>query len=133
MGRAFFMALNPALSGTVARPPTRGPFNVNGMGALSRQALATDPVGVFSLTLDGLVIGSAIQVQSQSGVALLNIVCDTTTEVLNLQAYAPGSALNNLRIKVRKGSSAPFYQPFETLITSFVGSASVFVSQISDE
>lgn len=99
----------------------------------SRQALPSDPQGSFSLTLSGLVVGSVIHVESTSGVSLSTRMAAAETEVLSLSAYAPGSPLNNLRIKVRKGSSAPFYQPWETLTTAIVGPQSIYVSQIPDE
>ena len=56
-----------------------------------------------------------------------------TSEAFSVPAYAIGSASNDLRIKVRKGTSAPFYIPYETLTTAAVGSGSIFVSQIQDE
>lgn len=104
-----------------------------GIGSFSVAALPTDPLGAFSLTLTNLVIGSAVQIEATDGTPLDNRTVDTTTEVFSLSAYAAGSPLNNLRIKVRKGSAAPFYQPWETLATATPGSASIYVSQIPDE
>lgn len=49
-----------------------------------------------------------------------------------MPVYASGSPLNDLRIKVRKGSAAPYYRPYETQATAQVGSASIFVSQIPE-
>lgn len=103
------------------------------MNGFSVAALPTDSVGSFSLTLTNLVVGSAIQVEASNGTPLINRTVTTDVETLGLQAYAPGSPLNNLRIKVRKGSASPYYQPWETLTTAFPGSTSIFVSQISDE
>jgi hypothetical protein len=37
-----------------------------------------------------------------------------------------------LRIKVRKGSAAPLYKPYETLATAVLGSSSVYIAQIPD-
>ena len=122
------------LGGTIERPNVRGRFNVNHGVSLSRQSLATDPVGLFTLTLNNLVSGSAIQIESQDGTTVLhNSNAASSSSVIVLSTYAPGSALNNLRIKVRKGSSSPYYQPYETLTTAIVGSQSIFVSQILDE
>lgn len=104
-----------------------------GMNGFSVAALPTDPIGGFTVTLTNLVIGSAIQVESTAGQVLLNQAADASTEVLALQAYSAGSSLNNLRIKVRKGSASPYYQPWETLTTAIVGSQSIYVSQIPDE
>lgn len=115
-------------------PPTvRGAYYTVAGEMVARQSLPDDPQGVFSLTLSNLVIGSAVQIESTSGVPLLNRTATAETEGFSLSAYAPGSPLNSLRIKVRKGSSAPFYQPWETLATATPGSASIYVSQIPDE
>lgn len=98
------------------------------------QALPTDPVGVFTLTLTNVVVGSAIQVEDQAGTTTLyNGTAASSSPVLTLSAYATGSGLNSLRIKVRKGSASPFYRPFETLTTAIVGSQSIYVAQIPDE
>ena len=104
-----------------------------GMNSFAVASLPTDPIGSFSLTLTNLVIGSVIQVESTTGQVLLNRAADASTEVLGLQAYSAGSSLNSLRIKVRKGSASPYYQPWETLATAVVGSQSIYVSQIPDE
>lgn len=104
-----------------------------GIGSFSVSALPTDPLGAFSLTLTNLVIGSAVQIEATDGTPLENRTVATTTEVFVLSAYAAGAPLNNLRIKVRKGSAAPYYQPWETLATATPGSASIYVSQIPDE
>jgi len=90
-------------------------------------------IGTFLLTLTNVIIGSAIEVQAQDGSASLhNRTATATTEVVTLGAYGSASPLGDLRIKVRKGSAAPYYQPYETLLTAFVGSASVYISQIPD-
>jgi len=89
------------------------------------------PLGTFALTLTNLVPGSAVQVESGSTVFHFGITA-TDTLLINLQAYAAGSPLNNLTIKVRKGSEAPYYQPFRTQATAIVGAQSIYVSQIPD-
>jgi hypothetical protein len=122
------------LVGQVASVPTeRGRHALVAAYALSRQSLPTDPIGTYTLTLTNLAVGSAIQVESQTGVALYNGTAASATVVVPLQAYAPGSPLNDLRIKVRKGSASPFYQPWQTQATAVKGAASIFVSQIPDE
>ena len=96
-------------------------------------ALPTDPIGSFVLTLTHVIVGSAVQVESQSGASLYNGTAASGTVVIPLQVYSAGSPLNELRIKVRKGSASPFYQPWETLATAIKGSASIYVAQIPDE
>lgn len=96
-------------------------------------AFPTDPIGNFALTLTNVVTGSAIQIESQDGSTTLhNSTAAGSTVNITLQAYAAGSPLNDLRIKVRKGSAAPYYQPYETLTTAVVGAQSIYVSQIPD-
>ena len=96
--------------------------------------LPTDSIGTFALTLTNVVVGSSIQIEDQAGTTTLyNGTAATSTPRINLSAYAGGSGLNDLRIKVRKGTASPFYQPFETLTTAIVGSQSIYVAQIADE
>ena len=113
-------------------PTARRLMYSSGLVVLSRQALPTDPIGTFALTLTGLIPGSAVQVESGSTVFHFSIAASSTL-LINLQAYAAGSSLNNLVIKVRKGSGAPFYQPYRTETTAIVGAQSIYVSQIEDQ
>ena len=102
--------------------------------ASSRASLPNDPIGNFNLTLTNLVVGSSVQLESQDGTTTLyNGTASSSSTLINLQAYAGGSPLNSLLIKVRKGSSSPYYRPYETLATAIVGSQSIYVSQIPDE
>ena len=93
----------------------------------------TDPLGVFTLTLTNVVVGSRVHVELQGDWSVLSDqVAAASTVVITLSGYAPGSPNNDLRIKVRKGSSATYYKPYETLATAFVGEQSIYVSQIPD-
>ena len=135
MGQALAVPFGQSFYGatTFSQPTTRGPMDPSAGQVYARQRLSTDSIGTFTLTLTGLVIGSAIQIETQAGALVENRTAGATTEVFSVPAYVAGNASNDLRIKVRKGSAAPFYRPYETLATAFVGSASVFVSQIPDE
>lgn len=110
-----------------------GGFVQSGLVLFQRQSLPTDPIGSFTLTLTHLIIGSAIQIESTAGDVLHNSTADSTSESIALQVYAPGSPYNDLRIKVRKSSSAPFYQPYTTFETAIVGSRSIYVNQLPDQ
>lgn len=121
-------------AGTLSIPSQRGRFRPQNGEAFARQSLPDDPIGTFTLGLTNLVVGSSIQIESQDGTtSLYTGSAASSTASIALQAYAPGSALNSLRIKVRKGSESPFYIPYETLTTAFPGSQSIYVSQIPDE
>lgn len=114
-------------------PPTvRGAYYTVAGEMVARQSLPDDPQGVFSLTLSNLVIGSAVQIEATDGTALENRTATSATEVFNLSVYSPGSPLNSLRIKVRKGSLVPHYKPWDTFVTVVSGSQSIYVSQIPD-
>lgn len=104
-----------------------------GMAGFAVAALPTDPIGAFALTLTNLVIGSALQVESSDGQTLFFGTVSSADTTVPLQTYAAGSPLNSLTIKVRKGSEAPYYQPFRTQTTAIVGAQSIYVSQIEDQ
>lgn len=105
-----------------------------GTGSYSRRALPTDSIGNVTITLTNIVDGSSLQIESQDGTQTFhNSVVSGTSKAVTLQVYAAGSPYNALRIKVRKGSASPFYQPWETLATAIKGSASIYVAQIPDE
>ena len=101
--------------------------------ALGFQLLPTDPIGYFQLTLTNVVVGSSILIESQDETTIFyNGTTATSSPQITLSVYASGSNLNDLRIRVRKGSS-PSYKPYETLATAVVGGQSIYVSQIPDE
>ena len=101
--------------------------------SLGMARLPSDPIGAFTLTLTNVVVGSRIHVEKQSdGASFYDELAANTSVVVPLSAYASGSAYNDLRIKVRKGS-ATTYKPWETQATAVVGSQSIYVSQIQDE
>ena len=113
-----------------------GRGNAVHIGALSFGVarLPTDPIGTHTLTLTNVVVGSRIAIRDQADTTTLyDQIALASTVVIPLQVYAGGSPLNNWRIKVRKASTAPYYQPYETLMTATAGSSSIYVSQIPDE
>ncbi len=111
----------------------RGKSRPMGLMAWSVNRFPTDPVGTTTVTFDGVVAGSALQIESQDGSAVLhNSTAPGGSFGVTLSVYAPGSPLNAWRIKVRKGTSAPTYQPYETLMTATVGSSSIYINQLPD-
>lgn len=103
-----------------------------GVSSFGVKRLPTEPVGSFSLTLTNVVVGSAIQIETQAGAVIENRTAASSTEVFSVPAYSAGNASNDLRVKVRKGSAAPYYKNYETLATAAVGAQSIYVSQIPD-
>ncbi len=112
-----------------------GPRPVSGIGPIvGRMRLPNDPIGTFTLTLTNVVVGSRVHVEKQSdGTSFYDELADASTVSIPLSVYSSGSAYNDLRIKVRKGSSGTTYKPWETQATAIVGSQSIYVSQIPDE
>lgn len=102
------------------------------IGSSGRMRLSTESIGTFTLTLTNLVVGSAVRVETQAGALVEYRVADAATEVFTVPAYAPGNASNDLRIKVRKGTAAPFYKDYETLAVASVGAGSIYVVQVPD-
>lgn len=134
MSAAFQAGVLPGFCSVYPVPVARGRQYCCEAGYLASARFATDAIGVFALTLLNLIVGSSIQIEDQAGTTTLyNGTAAGTSQLINLDAFAPGASLNDLRIKVRKGSASPYYQPFETLATAFVGSQSIYVSQIPDE
>ena len=133
MGSAIYDLTLPRPSMAQVVTASRGLLNPQLPAVVFRGRLPTDSIGNFALTLAGLVIGSAVQVETQAGVLIENRTADADTEVFIVPAYAAGNVSNDLRVKVRKGSASPFYRPWETQATAAVGAASIFVSQIPDE
>lgn len=102
--------------------------------AFNEQRLPTDPIGTHTLTLSNVVVGSRVHIRDQADTTTLHdAIAAAATVVIPLSVYAAGSPLNNWRIKVRKASAAPYYIPYETLLTANVGASSIYVSQIPDE
>lgn len=130
---AIFWRL-PRAAGTLVMPTTRGRFLVSNLCPVSLQLLPTDPVGVFTLTLTNVVVGSRVNIAPVAGGATLyNNLAASTTVVIPLSVYSPGNPSNDLRIRVRNASGSPTYKPYETQATAQVGAMSVFVSQVQDE
>lgn len=101
-----------------------GPDSIKGM-----QRLPSEAIGTFNLTLKNVVIGSRWEIES-SGSTLSTGVASSGTILIPISVYATN---NDLVVKVRKGSGSPYYQPYETQTTAFVGASSLFINQVSDE
>ena len=105
-----------------------------GSGSWGRMRLPSDPVGVHTLTLDNVVVGSRIAIRDQAGTTTLyDQIAAASTVDITIDVYAAGSSLNDWRIRIRKASGSPNYIPYETLMTATVGNSSIYVSQIPDE
>lgn len=114
-------------------PTTRGRQHNSIAGWRSLGLLPTDSIGNFNLTLTNVVVGSAYRVEVQStGALILQGTAASSSVALTIPAYGGGNPANDLRIKVRKGTAAPYYKDYETLAAAVVGSQSIYVAQIPD-
>lgn len=85
----------------------------------------------FTLTLTNVVVGSRVIVRDVADtVTHYNEIASSSSVVINVNLY--GDSRDNWLVKVRKGSELPYYRPWDTLITAFEGSQSIYVSQIPD-
>jgi hypothetical protein len=93
----------------------------------------SDPLGNCNVTLLNCVVNSRYRIEISSTGALVNegTIANATT-VIAVPYYVDGNAGNDLKIKVRKASSAPKYQPFETFTTASIFGSVVYVSQVPD-
>lgn len=84
-----------------------------------------------TLTLTNVVVGSRILVRDQNNTTThFDQIATGTTVVIAVTVY--GDSRDNWRIKVRKASAAPYYRPYETLMTATAGSSSIYVNQLPD-
>jgi hypothetical protein len=97
------------------------------------QRLSGEYIGYMTLTLTNVVVGSSIRIELAGSGTLVEFRTATlTSEVFTVPYYAPADPGNDLRIKVRKGTSATKYQPFETLATAGEAAQSVYIAQVAD-
>lgn len=115
-------------------PDERGVFSMNYLISMEAQPLPSDPVGIMTLRLTNVVPGSTYDVEARTtGEKILAGTAEASTVILTVPVYLSGDAKNDLRIKVRKASSAPYFQPYETQATAAVGTQSIFINQLPDE
>ena len=84
-----------------------------------------------TLTLTNVVVGSRVHIRDQADtVTHYDAIAAASSVVIPITVY--GDSRDNWRIKVRKASAAPYYQPWETIMTATAGASSIYVSQIPD-
>ena len=112
-------------------PDGRGKSQFIGGLILGEQVLPTDPQGTMTLTLTNVVVGSRYRVEKLlDGSLVQEGDAATSTLALTLSYYQPNQTLV---VKLRKGTSSPYYKPWDTQVVVGAANQSVFVSQIADE
>lgn len=133
MSAAIFIPSSPQFAGVVLVPASRGPMCPNHGVAVSRGRLPTDAVGTCALTIQNAVVGSRYRIEVASTGALVAEGDMAAADFsVSVPYYAVGNASNTLRIKVRKGTTAPKYQPFQTQVTAGPSGALAYISQVPD-
>lgn len=136
-----FVSFDPAAhthGGTALVPTTRRSQRPQNLAVYSLSPLPTDSVGVTTLTLTNVVVGSRYRIERQGDGSLATPtanaegVAGSSTVAITLDYYAAGNANNDVRIKVRKGTAAPKYLPFETQATLGAAAQSTYVAQVAD-
>lgn len=126
----------PALAqhaGTMIMPDTRGPMLPNFGVVLARQRLSTDSIGTCSVRVQNAVTGSRYRIEvSSTGTLVAEGDVSSADFSVSVPLYPAGNAANTLKVKIRKGTTAPKYQPFETQVTAVSAGALAYVSQVLD-
>ncbi len=100
---------------------------------LSRGRLATDSIGTCDIRIQNAVTGSRYRIEvSSTGTLVAEGDVASNDFSVNVPLYPPGNAANTLKVKIRKGTTAPKYQPFETQVTAVSAGALAYVSQVPD-
>lgn len=124
VNRDVAWAERPAYAGGAAEYVDVGPYERD-LGYGPRPASAP-------ITLKNVVVGSRILIESQDG-AVVHYNADAATAEVTTTITKYGDSRDQWRIKVRKGSSSTFYQPWETQTTAIEAGQAIYVSQIPDE
>lgn len=107
--------------------------NVSAPGACAFFSFPAAIVGDMVLTLTNVVIGSAYRVEVQStGALVASGTAGASSFALTIPVGVTGDPANTLLVRIRKGTAAPYYKDYETIVTAVVGSQSVYIAQIPD-
>lgn len=122
-----------------------GPQPMRNDGSWGPMRLSTEPLGTCTLRLKNAIAGSEYGIfvqttnsQATSGgvAAGVGVVSGTPGTVVDqditLDYFVGGNANNDVRIRLRKGTSATKYQPFETLATLSAGIVLAYCAQVAD-
>lgn len=97
----------------------------------SIERLPSEPISTTTLTLTNVVSDSAWRVEDTADNSLVD---SGTASGSTVNASVPWFGTDRtLLIKVRKGTTSPYYKPFETQAVVGGSTVSVFISQIPDE
>jgi hypothetical protein len=116
----------------------RGRTATIGQTTVGVARLPTDPMGSTVITLTNLVVGSRFRVERLADGSVATPtgnaegIVGSSIAPITLDYYESGSANNDVRIKVRKGTGSPSYKPYETQALLGVAPQSIFIAQGQD-
>lgn len=100
---------------------------------IALQRLPTDAIGTCSVRIQNAVTGSRYRIEvSSTGTLVAEGDVSSADFSVSVPLYPAGNAANTLKVKIRKGTTAPKYQPFETQVTAVSAGALAYVSQVLD-
>ena len=111
---------------TISTPGAQG----GQVGVLGYQRLPGEALYNVNLTLQNIVAGSSVLITDLSDVEIARATATGGNTVLSMPFYGSNQSV---KVIVRKSTTSPIYQSFETQAVITAVGASVFVSQISDE
>lgn len=122
------------MSGQAVYSTTRGPITPAGATLLiSNQRLASDSIGTCDINIVNAISGSRYRIEvASTGDLVAEGDVSSADFSVSVPLYPAGSAANTLKVKIRKGTTAPKYQPFETQVTAVSAGALAYVSQVPD-
>ena len=126
---------------SICLPDSRGTFTPLSRGEMVSLAamggtigifrLPTDPLFYTNLTLENIVVGSRYRVtRASTGEELAT--GDSASTTVNLTGLPVYSNPMLVKITVRKGTTAPKYQPLDTFVNLTRETATAYIAQISD-
>lgn len=95
---------------------------------VGRARLPTEPIGTTTVTFSGVVAGSEIRVYLSDATEVAGIESCSADQVLAWDAYAVGSANNNVTIRIVNNS----YKVREIAYTTRAGAQSIPIQQDAD-
>lgn len=122
-----FSRLYPALVGFDTADIGQWPAGENILFGQTR--LAGEALYSVTLALTNVVTGSAWRVEELDGTAISSGTAAGSTVNVTIPYYGSD---RTVRIRVRKGTAAPKYIPFETQATISSGNTASFIAQIVD-
>lgn len=134
MGTALFGSSHPILATIGTLPDTRGPLELAHGTIVGRSRLPTDALGVCAVAIENAVVGSRYRIEvASTGALVADGDVSAANFSVNVPFYAAGNPANTLRLKIRKGTTSPFYRPFETQLVSSESGARAYILQQLDE